>query len=93
MGKGASTVRCTRTQDVFRAHGVSRIDFWSLDVEGGELQVLLGMDWSIPVYVLLIESVTPPIRNLLLRQGFVQHTFASPSRLNTIWTNSDNRFD
>ncbi len=90
-GRGAATVQCTRTRDAFRAHGVTRIDFWSLDVEGGELEVLKGMQWSIPVHVLLIESVTPPVRRLLTRHGFTQHAFRSPSRLNEIWINPENR--
>lgn len=84
---GTATVQCSRTQDVFRTHDVSRIDFWSIDVEGGELEVLKGMDWTIPVYVLLVESMTDPIRHLLSQHGFAQHSFTSPSRLNEIWVN------
>ena len=84
---GAATVQCSRTQDVLRTHDVSRIDFWSLDVEGGELEVLKGMDWTIPVYVLLVEAMTDPIRHLLSQHGFAQHSFTSPSRLNEIWVN------
>jgi len=34
---------------------ISKIDFFSIDVEGGELSVLKTFDWSIPVYIVLIE--------------------------------------
>ena len=34
---------------------VTYIDLFSLDVEGGELDVLLTMNWEIPVYVMIIE--------------------------------------
>jgi|TARA_B110000211_G_C14021455_1_gene527882 hypothetical protein len=40
---------------ILKAAGVRYVDFWSLDVEGAELEVLQGMDWSVPVRVLLIE--------------------------------------
>lgn len=87
IGQGGSFVQCTRTQDLFRAYGVHHIDFWSLDVEGGEMNVLRGLDWSIPIRVLLIESVTPSIRRLLRDKGMRKHPFHSPSRLNEIWVN------
>ncbi len=87
-GRGSSLVSCTKTQDVLRAYNVSRVDFWSLDVEGGELDVLKGLDWSVPVHIFLIEGVTPKIRGLLTRKGFRKHPFSSPSRLNDIWANT-----
>ena len=56
-------------------------------VEGGELTVLQGMDWSISVSVLLIESVNERIRTFLRERGFKRHSFHSISRLNEIWVN------
>lgn len=35
---------------------IERVDFFSIDVEGGEIEVLKTFDWSIPVYVILIEG-------------------------------------
>jgi FkbM family methyltransferase len=90
-GQGSTVVRCTQSRILFRTYNVSRIDFWSLDVEGAELDVLRGVDWSVPIYVLLIESVTPPIRDLLTSKGFRNHPFRSPSRLNEIWVNGAHR--
>ena len=91
IGFGNNIVSCTRTAEVFHKNNISRIDFWSLDVEGNELDVLNGMDWSIPVYILLIEAVTFEVRSLLISQGFVRHEFSSPSKLNEIWKNENNR--
>lgn len=34
---------------------IKYIDFWSLDVEGSELECLKSMDWNIPVGLLCIE--------------------------------------
>ena len=57
-------------------------------VEGGELSVLKGMDWSIHVSVLLIESVNDPIRVFLRARGFEHHPYSSLSPLNEIWVNT-----
>ena len=35
---------------------IERVDFFSIDVEGGEIEVLKTFDWSIPVYLILIEG-------------------------------------
>lgn len=51
------------------------------------MDVLQGLTWSVPIGVMLIESVTPAIRNLLKSKGFKNHPFHSPSKLNEIWFN------
>ena len=56
------TVRCTPVGPVLRHMQTAHIDFFSLDVEGAEMEVLQGMDWNISVSVFLIESVTDAIR-------------------------------
>jgi len=35
---------------------IKRVDIFSIDVEGGELEVLNTFDWNIPVYLILIEG-------------------------------------
>lgn len=90
-GRGSNRVPCTRMQSLVHTYSVSRIDFWSLDVEGSELDVLMGFDWRVPVYVMLIESVTTTIRTLLQSHGFERVPFHSPSRLNEIWVNYAHR--
>jgi FkbM family methyltransferase len=49
------TVPSRRLDDILHGAGLSRIDFWSLDVEGSEYEVLKTMDWEIRVGVLCIE--------------------------------------
>jgi FkbM family methyltransferase len=49
-------VKTLRLDNLLRAGNINHVDFFSLDVEGAELEVLLTMDWSIPVYLLLVEA-------------------------------------
>lgn len=86
-GKGDERVPCTSMRSLVHKYNVSQIDFWSLDVEGGEFGVLSGVDWGIPIYVILIESVTTQIRTLLKSRGFRKEAYQSKSRLNEIWVN------
>lgn len=44
--------------EIIKSTNFSYIDFMSLDVEGGELEVLESWDFSIPIKVILIE-LTP----------------------------------
>lgn len=49
------------------------IDLFSIDVEGCEHEVLQTMDWSIPVYVIIIESYHPNwnlCKSILEEQNF-----------------------
>lgn len=66
-----------RLDDILHDAGITHIDFWSLDVEGSEYEVLQTMDWSIPVHVLCMEiygNETAPIhekcRDVLRSHGF-----------------------
>lgn len=72
--------------------GISRIDFWSLDVEGAELEVLKSMDWTIPVYLICIETQEPDRKlgcdEILRANGF---QFAETLHHNEIWVNIGNR--
>ena len=76
-GKRASgntySVQCDTLQSVLRSASVTTIDFWSLDVEGGEWDVLKSMNWSIPVHILLVErnANDAHIEQLLVSKGFV----------------------
>lgn len=83
--KGSSYVQCRRTQDVLKQYNITHVDFWSLDVEGHEESVLQWLDWSVPVYVFLIEGVTPSIRRLFQMHGYIHHQMNSRSKLNEIW--------
>ena len=69
-------VRCTPLGALLRAIKVPRIDFLSLDVESSEYAVLSGMDWNIPVSVLMIERCKGSSPKLLRSKGFVRATEA-----------------
>ena len=75
---------------IINASGVDHIDFFSLDVEGHELNVLKSFDFSIPVNVLLIECLDDndakelEISDLLKRNGFI---FLEKTAHNNIWLN------
>jgi len=68
-------VPCKPLSSILAEHGFSRIDFFSLDVEGAEFNVLESFDQSTswPFGVVLLESVhpttTPPARRFLERVG------------------------
>lgn len=55
------------------------VDFMSIDVEGGELEVLKSMNWDIPTYVICIEldghnkQKDQSCREILLANGFTLH--------------------
>ena len=45
---------------ILKKVGVDFVDFWSLDVEGAEMQVLKTHDWTnIPIRVLMYECEPP----------------------------------
>lgn len=65
------------------------IDFFSLDVEGAEFEVLKTMDWSIPVKVWVIEKNDgfEKVQALLTEHGYrksrLSHLFSNP--INEVW--------
>ena len=73
---------------------IKKIDLLSLDVEGGELEVLNSFDWNIPVYIILIEMAKHDLikdekcRDVMKLHGFV---FDSIIGDNEIWVNIKNK--
>ena len=62
---------------LLRRANVTRIDLFSLDVEGSELRVLETMDWSIPVHVWMVEVLNEErlgerIRRLFEENGYIR---------------------
>jgi FkbM family methyltransferase len=81
---------------------VSRVDLFSVDVEGGELEVLETYDWSIPTYIVAIEMAIyrkhtkwtdqakekcEKCRDMLRKNGFTYGM--NIGKANEIWINSD----
>eukprot|EP00040_Diaphanoeca_grandis_P022503 m.120945 g.120945 ORF g.120945 m.120945 type:complete len:386 (-) comp28844_c0_seq1:9-1166(-) len=58
IGSEGVLVPCIPLGDLFAAIGVTAIDFFSLDVEGYELQVLEGINWEkLNISVLVVEEL------------------------------------
>ena len=89
------SVPMRRLDIILRENAVPYIDYLSIDVEGGELEVLESMDWSIPVKVIVIELWCSPghpneaVRNDLCRDILKSHKFILDRQLglNDIWLN------
>ena len=85
-GQGSTTVMCERMSTLLKKAKVTHIDLWSLDVEGGELEVLKSMDWDIPVHVMIIERNANDllIEPYLLERGF---RYVREQRGNRVYVN------
>lgn len=75
---GVHKVACHSLTDLLRIAGIPHYDFLSLDVEGGELEVLQSLDFaafSFSVILVEADASSPQreaeIRKLLTRNGFV----------------------
>ena len=83
-------VPCTTLGHILQDAKITHIDFFSLDVEGHEYEVLQSMDWSIPVHVLLLETLSDykvlneKCREFLRTKGFV---FDGLCAHNELWIN------
>ena len=72
-------------------HGVKKVDFFSIDVEGGEYEVLTTYDWNIPVYLILLEDNSRPeimekCRDFLREKGM---TYDGHVAHNEVWINKN----
>jgi FkbM family methyltransferase len=74
----AIRVPCKTFNDIFSRHGITHINVFVVDVEGGELSVLQAMDWRVRVDVWVIEldgtnnAKDLRVRHLLLAHGYVE---------------------
>lgn len=88
-------VDCAPLKDIINASSHPFIDFWSLDVEGSELECLLTFDWNIHVDLIMIEmlpiyaSKNEECRNILRSQGFAKHE--KDLHLSEVWINNSSR--
>ncbi len=66
-------VDCFNLHDLAARHGISEIDFLSVDTEGGELDILKSIDFrALPVRAVSVENnyYSPAIRQYMEGQGF-----------------------
>jgi FkbM family methyltransferase len=72
---------------------IERVDFFSIDVEGGEYEVLSTFDWSIPVYVVLIELSFEEEKNIKNRDFLISKGFIFDNNIgcNEVWINLNNK--
>ena len=81
--------------EIVKQTGVTHVDFLSLDVEGHEYEVLQSWDFSIPIDLILIETlgVQPDrdamCRDLLIGNGYKFH---SKHRHNEVYVSQDSTF-
>ena len=85
------TIKAKRLSDIFKEKYISYIDFFSLDVECRELDVLKTIDWNnISIYLICIElsnhseEKVESCRRILLDHGFV---FQTRICINEFWLN------
>lgn len=84
--------------DLIKDLKIQKVDLFSIDVEGGELQVLETFDWNIPVYVVLIEmsryvpQKDEMCRNFLRTYGFEHdQSIVLNYGVEEVWVNKNNK--
>lgn len=68
------TVECFHLNDLLEKYGMHHIDYLSIDIEGGELDVLRSIDYTkVDIDVITVEDnyQNPEIRIFLEAQGFI----------------------
>jgi FkbM family methyltransferase len=68
------TVPCFLLQDILKKQGISKVDYLSLDTEGGELEILKTIDFSaIDIDIIDVENNygNPAFKTFLESKGFV----------------------
>lgn len=66
-------VECYKLNDILKMHGIVYIDYLSLDVEGGELEILESIDFNrVSIEVIDVENnyEDPKIRAFLEKNGY-----------------------
>lgn len=74
-------VSCLPLGDILAYYNITHIDFFSLDVEGGELLVLQSLDFTcVTIDVIVVELdqhdkvKNDAVRTLLLQAGYDRHS-------------------
>jgi FkbM family methyltransferase len=96
--KNAYMVKSKPIKDLFSDIKIDRVDLFTIDVEGGEIEVLKTFNWSIPVYIICIEMAhhnnqegikkCDDCRDILRKNGF---EFDFIIGVNEIWIKKENK--
>ena len=63
-------------KDIIKSTKITHFDLLSLDVEGNEYEVLKSWDFSVPIDVILIETLeTTPDKNELCRKILIENGY------------------
>lgn len=86
-------VKSKPIREIIKDIEISLVDLFSIDVEGGEYEVLKTFDWNIPVYIILIEMSHDKERNELCREFMLSKGFSYDMDIgiNEVWVNSLNK--
>ena len=85
-------VRNRKMSEIIKESGLKYIDIMSIDVEGGELSLLQSIDFTFPIYCIIIEAHSTEqeknkiFGNYLKQNGFTYH---ERQRGNEVWINPD----
>ena len=83
-------VKNTKMKNIIKESGLEYIDFMFIDVEGSELEVLKSIDFSFPIYCIIIEAHSNEqeknkiFGKFLKSNGF---SFKERQRGNEVWIN------
>jgi FkbM family methyltransferase len=93
---GKSTALCEPMSTLLSRTGIDHVDFYSIDVEGAELNVVLTHDWSkVPAFAVLIEmrevsrdlEKNRVVRNALKLAGLCRFS-SGVGHHNEVWVNT-----
>ena len=70
------TMKPRTLKDIIKSTNITHFDLLSLDVEGNEYEVLKSWDFSVPIDVILIETLeTTPDKNELCRKILIENGY------------------
>jgi len=99
-GHSPNKIKSLPFYKIIKDINIKRVDLFSIDVEGGEYEVLNTFDWDIPVYLILIEldgndkNKDEKCRKFLIEKGFEFDSKIGPIEkpdLSEIWINNKNK--
>lgn len=90
FNKTTFKVRTVKMSKILIESKFKYIDFMIIDVEGGELELLKSIDFSFPIFCIIVEShinlqeQNSLVRDFLIAKGY---TFKERQRGNEVWLN------